>query len=300
MIRMNLPVFKILLGAIGACAIMLCSGAYAEIATPVADTHKERLVLMPLRVAAEDGNMQGAMEAAVVQGLQSRYVVFAGEQVSRKVRDIFRRESRAAKQDCNETRCMEDIAIAFQSELIAVANVTRVEGGYLLALSIRNVMDDKAVYSNSMPCRGCDVFQVVEKLKRLGGPVSTTAVAAPAEPATNQDSDSSEAADDQLLATGPEVSEDERKLWQMAQDRHSVSAVQAYLDKYPNGRYVRAAKRRLKRLQDEEAVASQKSSGVSADERLRQAEQAGKDNEVSPIREIPKYLKKVIPELIEH
>ncbi len=293
---MKVTALKMLAGAFCVCSLMLSPGAYAA-PGQATDAHKERLVLMPLRVAAEDGSMQGAMEAAVVQGLQSRYVVFAGEQVSRKVRDIFRRESRAAKQDCNETRCMEDIAIAFQSELIAVANVTRVDGGYLLALSIRNVMDDKAVYSNSMPCRGCDVFQVVERLKLLGGPVSMATAPTPPESAANPDTES---ADDALLVTGPEVSEDERKSWQMAQDRHSVSAVQAYLDKYPNGRYVRAAKRRLQRLQDEEAAAAQNSSGVSADERLRQAEQAGKDSEVSPIRVIPKYLQKVIPELIEH
>ena len=88
---------------------------------------KERLVLMPLRVGDEIQNMLGAMETALAQGLQHQYTVFAGEDVAKKTREIFKKES--AKKNCDETRCMEDIAIAFQSELIATANVTKIEGG---------------------------------------------------------------------------------------------------------------------------------------------------------------------------
>lgn len=142
---------------------------------------KERLVLMPLRVGEDIQNMLGAMETALAQGLQQKYEVFSGMEVEKKTREIFRKES--AKKNCDETRCMEDIAIAFQSELIAVANVTKIDGGYLLALSIRNVFDNKSVHNNSVPCKGCDVFQVVEKLKELSGApalaVAQTSVTAP-------------------------------------------------------------------------------------------------------------------------
>ena len=88
---------------------------------------KERLALMPLRVGDEIQNMLGAMETALAQGLQHQYTVFAGEDVAKKTREIFKKES--AKKNGDETRCMEDIAIAFQSELIATANVTKIEGG---------------------------------------------------------------------------------------------------------------------------------------------------------------------------
>jgi len=128
---------------------------------------KERLVLMPLRVGEDIQNMLGAMETALAEGLQQRYTVFAGEDVAKKTREIFRKES--AKKNCDETHCLQDIAIEFQSELIATASVTKIEGGYLLALSIRNVMDNKAVFNKSLPCENCSAFEVVDKLKEMSG-----------------------------------------------------------------------------------------------------------------------------------
>lgn len=130
----------------------------------------ERLVLMPLRVGEEDRTLEGAMETALVQGLQQSYVVFSGEQVAQKAREIFLKESRnTAKKECDETRCMQGIAEAFQAELIATANVTKRDGGYFLSLSIRNIFDNKVVFSNSVPCESCTTFQVVNKLKELSG-----------------------------------------------------------------------------------------------------------------------------------
>ena len=144
-------------------------------ATPVKVTKPikaptERLVLMPLRVGEDDKSLEGAMETALAQGLQQNYVVFSGEQVAQKAHEIFLKESRStAKKECDETRCMQGIAEAFQAELIATANVTKRDGGYFLALSIRNIFDNKVVYSNSVACKGCDTFQVVDKLKELSG-----------------------------------------------------------------------------------------------------------------------------------
>jgi len=136
--------------------------------------NKERLVLMPLRVEKDMESMLGAMETALTQGLQEQYVVFSGEVVEKKSREIFAEES--AKIHCDEIRCLQDIGTAFQAELIAVANINKIEGGYLLALSIRNVMDNKAVFNNSLTCEGCTVFQVVNQLKELRGAVQTHAL----------------------------------------------------------------------------------------------------------------------------
>jgi hypothetical protein len=136
--------------------------------TKLTKAPSERLVLMPLRVGEEDKRLQGAMETALVQGLQQNYIVFAGEQVAQKAHEIFLKESRTTtKKECDETRCMQGIAEAFQAELIATANVTKQDGGYFLALSIQNIFDNKVVYSNSVPCEGCTTFQVVNKLKEL-------------------------------------------------------------------------------------------------------------------------------------
>jgi hypothetical protein len=123
---------------------------------------KERMVLIPLRVGEENANMKSAMETALVQGLQQRYEVFSGDPVTQKLSEIYKKERQA-----DETRMLQDIAIAFQSEFIGVANITKTGGGYLLALTIKNVFDDQTVFSKSLPCQGCDVFQLVDKLKEL-------------------------------------------------------------------------------------------------------------------------------------
>jgi formylglycine-generating enzyme required for sulfatase activity len=138
---------------------------------------RDRLVLMPLRVSDEDSSALGSMETALVQGLKEKYEVFSGEQVSQKAREIFLKESRATSathKNCDETRCMQDIAEAFQAELIATSNVTRREDGFLLAISIQNIFDNKVVFSNSIACRNCDVYQVIDKLKELSNSAVAT------------------------------------------------------------------------------------------------------------------------------
>lgn len=92
---------------------------------------KERLVLMPLRLGEEDKSRQAAMEIALLEGLQQKYEVFSGEQVSKKAREIFLKESRnTTHKECDETRCLQNIAEAFQAELLAIASVSKQEDGY--------------------------------------------------------------------------------------------------------------------------------------------------------------------------
>lgn len=131
---------------------------------------KERLVLMPLRLAESDRSLQGAMESALVNGLQQQYEVFFGERVQQEAKKVFAQESATAKKECDETRCMENIALAFQAELIATATITQQDGGYFLVISIRNIFDSKVVRSESVTCKACDKFEVVEKLKKLVAP----------------------------------------------------------------------------------------------------------------------------------
>jgi formylglycine-generating enzyme required for sulfatase activity len=201
---------------------------------------------MPLRVPDEDKNLQGSMETALVQGMRLQYEVFSGEQVAAKAKAIFLKESRnTAKKECDETRCMQDIAIAFQAELIATANVTKRADGYFLALSIQNIFDNKVVYSNSIPCKNCDAYQVVDKLKELSGasvqaPTSATSPDLPAPiPAANKN-------------------DPEAVLWVEAQKGNTLDDYQVYLDSYPKGKYIPFAKARIKKIKDAaEAAAEQ-------------------------------------------
>jgi hypothetical protein len=139
---------------------------------------KERIVLMPLHVPEEDSDLAGAMETALVKGLQQKYDVFSGEQVAQKARAIYLKinKATAVNTQCDETRCMQYLAEAFQAELIATANVIKKDGSYFLSLSIQNIFDNLVVQSESLPCERCTSIQVVEKLKVLSGIGSDTEI----------------------------------------------------------------------------------------------------------------------------
>lgn len=202
---------------------------------------KEKLVLMPLRLGEEDQNLQGAMETALVEGLQQKYIVISGEQVAKKAREIFMKESKnTAHKECDETRCLQGIAESFQSELLAIANVTKQDGGYFLSLSIRNLYDNIDVYSKSIPCERCNAFQTVEKLKELVGARGVEEVAA--ETVTTQG---------RINLNDPDTA-----LWEEVKKGNAEEDYQAYLSQFPKGKYAALAKTKLNRLKEEARVAA--------------------------------------------
>ncbi len=206
---------------------------------------KERLVLMPLRVPEEDRSLLGAMETALVQGMQQRYEVLSGEPVATKAREIFNAESRASSnKECDETRCMQDIAQAFAAELIASANVTRKEDGYFLALRIQNVFDTRVVYSSAIPCQNCNSYQVLEELKALSGATMLVS-AVTAEPAMI------------IPAVSRIPADADATLWAEAQKADTIVDYQIYQDSFPNGRYLHYAQTRIRQLQQQAVLAAE-------------------------------------------
>lgn len=75
---------KLPITIIATLCLLAITAPPAHAAKPKApqQAQKERLVLMPLRIPEEDKSLQGAMETALVEGLQQKYVVFSGEQVT--------------------------------------------------------------------------------------------------------------------------------------------------------------------------------------------------------------------------
>jgi len=222
--------------------------AHAAKRVNTAKIEKERMVLMPLRVPDEDKSLQGSMETALAQGLQQKYEVFSGEQVAQKAKAIFLKESRVTtKKECDETRCMQDIAAAFQAELIATANIAKRADGYFLSLSIQNIFDNKVIYSNSVACKNCDAYQVVDQLKVL---VATTRI------------DITETHQQQLKPTNitlppipsaPHVTGNandvETQVWTEMVAGNKIADYKFYLDNYPQGKYARQAKSQKQRLE---------------------------------------------------
>tara|TARA_B110000211_G_scaffold196045_1_gene224936 strand:+ start:407 stop:1996 length:1590 start_codon:yes stop_codon:yes gene_type:complete len=123
---------------------------------------KPNLVLLPIDVSAEDADLETEYGAALQEGLQDRYTVFYGAAVEKEL------EKEYSKIDCDAETCNQNVVIAFNGELIADGAVKRIKGGYLLKLVVRNVLTSQVVETKTYPCRGCDSFSVMGRLKTLG------------------------------------------------------------------------------------------------------------------------------------
>ena len=138
---------------------------------------KERLVLMPLQGTGIDSSYKPAMESAIAEGLFDRYEVLYGRNVEEKVKEIYKKlsEETVAGEECDDTKCMQQIGVEFQAELVATIKVLKNPQGYILVLNIINVLDNELVLSESEPCKGCDEFQVINVLKKMarGKPTSS-------------------------------------------------------------------------------------------------------------------------------
>jgi hypothetical protein len=132
---------------------------------------KPALVLMPITAVNTDFATKEQYRNAVQRGLSDRYKVFSGAVVEQKL------EKSAAK-TCNDTECLQQVAIEFQGELIAYVIVNPQEGGALLSLEIKNIFQDAIIESESVTCRDCNSLDIADRLIQLAS--SRQAIAAPA------------------------------------------------------------------------------------------------------------------------
>ncbi len=142
------------------------SGCLAFIATSVMsmtiNAAKPNLVLLPIDVSQVDADLESEYGTSLQDGLKQRYNVFYGAAVEKEL------EKEYSKLDCDAETCNQNIAIAFNGELLADSSVKKISGGYLLKLLIRNVITSEVIESKTYPCRRCDSFSVVDALKLLG------------------------------------------------------------------------------------------------------------------------------------
>jgi hypothetical protein len=127
---------------------------------------------MPLRATNEmPQDEMTQYEGALVKSLSERYEVYSGQRVLEKVLEVYRKRSTGTKagSECDETKCIQDVAIEFQAQFVAVANIRKTGDGYSIALTINDVVEDKSVFSESLPCEGCNEFEVLHQIKAITG-----------------------------------------------------------------------------------------------------------------------------------
>jgi hypothetical protein len=204
-------------------------------------TTKEKVILMPVDITVEDRSMINDMQNAVVQGMQQKYQVFAGEEVLAELKKSADKQNKSAKKNCDETKCLQDVSMAFGNALVAMVHVKQITGGYTLSISILDVLNNETVFANQISCKGCDSFQLLDKLKELVGIPATVATAP--------------------IAEAPQakvnMSDPETALWEEAKKGNAEEDYQAYLTTYPKGKYAPLAKTKLTRLKDESRAAGE-------------------------------------------
>ena len=125
--------------------------------------NKPVLVLFPIQVDLSDDNYAVEFGAALQEGLSNRFDVFYGPIVEDELNKEYQ------KIDCSIESCQQNIAIAFNGELIGDATAKKVSGGYILKLVIFNVLTGRIIESQTYPCDFCDEFDVIREFKRMGG-----------------------------------------------------------------------------------------------------------------------------------
>jgi hypothetical protein len=133
--------------------------------------------------------------------------------------------------------------MAFDNANVAMVHVKQITGGYTLSISILDVLNNETVLANQISCKGCDSFQLLDKLKELvGAPVAVASSPASAP----------EAPQLKVNQNDPDA-----VLWAEAQKGNTVEDYQVYLDTYPKGKSVPFAKARIKKLNEAAQAATE-------------------------------------------
>ena len=118
--------------------------------------NKPKLVLLPIVGKGLKPLDKQAYQNAIVDALLKEYEVFSGNQVLEKLL----KETEMI--DCTAESCMQNIAIAFNGELVARGTVEfKQEGTYTLMINIKNVFNDKDILAKVQECAKCSMNDVI-------------------------------------------------------------------------------------------------------------------------------------------
>ncbi|MFT5506335.1 MAG: hypothetical protein ACI8XC_004062 [Gammaproteobacteria bacterium] len=116
--------------------------------------------------------------------------------------------------------------------------LTSMSSGFLIAIEIKNIFDDKLIASKTIACEGCNNFEVIRELNKMTFSLKNdNASASVAIELPVVDKDSVVPIEDENF----DSSATEMLFWESVNNSNSAEMYQAYLDQYPNGIYRRIA-----------------------------------------------------------
>lgn len=151
--------------------LLLCLFPHWLFAAPTAPTHTS-VVLYPVQVDASESQLVSAYGSALQEGLGERLKVYYGPAVEQFL------EKEYQKAECNAQSCAQSVAVEFNTTLVVDGSVQKVEGGYLLVVTVQDVLSGEMLASSSEPCERCTALAIPARLKQLGRKLGEKVIAA--------------------------------------------------------------------------------------------------------------------------
>lgn len=196
---------------------------------------KPALILLPVQGQNINRIDQEHYRIALQKSLSRYFKVYSGGEVEKRLE-----KSSAITCDVNE--CLQEVAISFQGELIGRMVLTSMDGGFLVAIEIKNIFDDQTIASNNIACEGCNNFDVIRELNKMTLSFeqdNTSASVAIESPVVDEN------IVEPIEVKKSDLSAREKIIWESIDNGDSAEMYQLYLDQYPNGVYVEIAKLKI-------------------------------------------------------
>jgi hypothetical protein len=125
---------------------------------------KEWVVLLPLDILSNDlSEQQGnSLGNSLQEGLLKRYSVYYGSDVEKAI------EKETSKVTCTQEQCIQGVANAFGTELIAEAEINGGKAGFIITYKLTNIVSSEVIESKTVPCQSCSIFKLISVMKKLG------------------------------------------------------------------------------------------------------------------------------------
>ena len=124
-----LNLFALAIATFCLVALPLQAQAKPAKASKTTQAAKEKVILMPMDITVDDRSMISDMQNAVEQGLRQKYQVFSGEAVLTELKKAADKQNHSKKTNCDETKCLQDVAMAFDNAYVAMVHVKQITGG---------------------------------------------------------------------------------------------------------------------------------------------------------------------------
>lgn len=126
-------------------------------------TSKDVLVLLPLVVdkTLNDPLQIRVLGAALENNLSNDFEVYFGDTVEEKLALEYKKEN------CTAQSCAENLAVAFNGELIGDASIGKLDDNFIVQVQIKNIVTGQLVESVIEVCEACSPLQLFNFIKQI-------------------------------------------------------------------------------------------------------------------------------------